>query len=227
MIPRLADLPYFLKVLARAATGQKLSIYTQIITGPRQSRRAGRRRGISSGHSRQRPLANSGQPVARKPVLHSLRRVPQCVSDLSQRRRARLWRRLCRADRRGADAALRRLGRESSSAARFEPVRRMPGGLSGQNSNSGNAHPPARAASSGAGAEKPAGGAGLLAVGLDAEAAVAVSLLDLARHSNDRPHEARRSVGSPAAGPARRLDAKARFPAPAAERFRDWWRKSK
>src|SRR5438034_2894 len=36
VIPRLADLPYFLKVLARAATGQKLSIYTQIITGPRQ-----------------------------------------------------------------------------------------------------------------------------------------------------------------------------------------------
>ena len=37
VIPRLGDLPYFLKVLARAATGQKLSIYTQIITGPRQA----------------------------------------------------------------------------------------------------------------------------------------------------------------------------------------------
>jgi L-lactate dehydrogenase complex protein LldF len=37
VIPRLADLPYFLKVLARAATGQKLSIYTQIITGPRRA----------------------------------------------------------------------------------------------------------------------------------------------------------------------------------------------
>jgi len=36
VIPRLADLPAFLKVLARAATGQKLSVYTQIITGPRQ-----------------------------------------------------------------------------------------------------------------------------------------------------------------------------------------------
>ena len=36
VIPRLADLPSFLKVLARAATGQKLSVYTQIITGPRQ-----------------------------------------------------------------------------------------------------------------------------------------------------------------------------------------------
>jgi L-lactate dehydrogenase complex protein LldF len=35
VIPRLADLPYFLKVLARAATGQKLSIYTSLITGAR------------------------------------------------------------------------------------------------------------------------------------------------------------------------------------------------
>lgn len=36
VIPRLADLPVFLKVLARAATGQKLSIYTSMITGKRQ-----------------------------------------------------------------------------------------------------------------------------------------------------------------------------------------------
>lgn len=34
VIPRLSDLPWFLKVLARAATGQKLSVYTSIITGP-------------------------------------------------------------------------------------------------------------------------------------------------------------------------------------------------
>ena len=33
VIPKLADLPVFLKVLARAATGQKLSIYTSICTG--------------------------------------------------------------------------------------------------------------------------------------------------------------------------------------------------
>ena len=34
VIPKLAHLPYFLKVLARAATGQKISIYTSLITGP-------------------------------------------------------------------------------------------------------------------------------------------------------------------------------------------------
>jgi L-lactate dehydrogenase complex protein LldF len=37
VIPKLADLPVVLKVLARAATGQKLSIYTSLITGPRRS----------------------------------------------------------------------------------------------------------------------------------------------------------------------------------------------
>ena len=37
VIPKLADLPYFLKVLARAATGQKLSVYTSLITGARRT----------------------------------------------------------------------------------------------------------------------------------------------------------------------------------------------
>lgn len=37
VIPRLIDLPVFLKLLARGATGQTLSVYTTIITGARQS----------------------------------------------------------------------------------------------------------------------------------------------------------------------------------------------
>jgi L-lactate dehydrogenase complex protein LldF len=36
VIPRLQDLPVFLKLLARAATGQTLSVYTSMITGPRR-----------------------------------------------------------------------------------------------------------------------------------------------------------------------------------------------
>ncbi len=36
VIPKMADVPYLLKVLARAATGQKLSVYTSIITGARR-----------------------------------------------------------------------------------------------------------------------------------------------------------------------------------------------
>jgi L-lactate dehydrogenase complex protein LldF len=37
VIPRLVDLPVFLKLLARAATGQPLSVYTTVITGPRRA----------------------------------------------------------------------------------------------------------------------------------------------------------------------------------------------
>jgi L-lactate dehydrogenase complex protein LldF len=37
VIPRLVDLPVFLKLLARAATGQTLSVYTTLITGPRRT----------------------------------------------------------------------------------------------------------------------------------------------------------------------------------------------
>jgi L-lactate dehydrogenase complex protein LldF len=47
VIPRLEDLPVFLKLLARAATGQALSVYTTILTGPR---RAGERDGPEQFH---------------------------------------------------------------------------------------------------------------------------------------------------------------------------------
>ncbi len=47
VLPRLADLPVFLKLLARAATGQTLSVYTTIITGPR---RPGERDGPEEFH---------------------------------------------------------------------------------------------------------------------------------------------------------------------------------
>ncbi|MDZ4782415.1 MAG: LutB/LldF family L-lactate oxidation iron-sulfur protein [Planctomycetia bacterium] len=36
VVPKFADLPAFLKVLARAATGQTLSVYTSLVTGPRR-----------------------------------------------------------------------------------------------------------------------------------------------------------------------------------------------
>jgi L-lactate dehydrogenase complex protein LldF len=37
VIPRFIDLPVFLKLLARGATGQTLSVYTTLITGPRKA----------------------------------------------------------------------------------------------------------------------------------------------------------------------------------------------
>jgi L-lactate dehydrogenase complex protein LldF len=47
VLPRLVDLPVFLKLLARAATGQTLSVYTTLITGPR---RVGERDGPEEFH---------------------------------------------------------------------------------------------------------------------------------------------------------------------------------
>jgi L-lactate dehydrogenase complex protein LldF len=47
VIPRLVDLPVFLKLLARAATGQTLSVYTTMVTGPR---RPGERDGPDEFH---------------------------------------------------------------------------------------------------------------------------------------------------------------------------------
>ncbi len=47
VIPNWTDLPVFLKLLARAATGQTLSVYTSLITGPR---RAGDRDGPQEFH---------------------------------------------------------------------------------------------------------------------------------------------------------------------------------
>ncbi len=47
VIPRLIDLPVFLKLLARGATGQTLSVYTTLITGPR---RPGERDGAEEFH---------------------------------------------------------------------------------------------------------------------------------------------------------------------------------
>ena len=47
VVPRMIDLPVFLKLLARAATGQTLSVYTTLITGPR---RAGEQDGPEEFH---------------------------------------------------------------------------------------------------------------------------------------------------------------------------------
>ena len=37
LVPRLCDLPVFLKLLARSSTGQPLTVYTTLVTGPRRS----------------------------------------------------------------------------------------------------------------------------------------------------------------------------------------------
>jgi L-lactate dehydrogenase complex protein LldF len=70
VIPRLADLPVFLKLLARAATGQTLSVYTTLLTGPRQ---AGERDGPDDFHLVL--LDNGRSRVLASPFRESL----QCI----------------------------------------------------------------------------------------------------------------------------------------------------
>jgi L-lactate dehydrogenase complex protein LldF len=70
VIPRWVDLPVFLKLLARAATGQTLSVYTSLITGPR---RPGERDGPEEFHLVL--LDNGRSRVLASPFRESL----QCI----------------------------------------------------------------------------------------------------------------------------------------------------
>ncbi len=70
VIPRLIDLPVFLKLLARGATGQTLSVYTTLITGPR---RRGERDGAEEFHLVL--LDNGRSNVLASPYRESL----QCI----------------------------------------------------------------------------------------------------------------------------------------------------
>lgn len=51
IVPTVEDLAVMLQLLARSATGQKLSVYTNIVTGPRRGPRAGAQAGAQAGGS--------------------------------------------------------------------------------------------------------------------------------------------------------------------------------
>ncbi len=106
VIPRFADLPVFLKLLARGATGQTLSVYTTILSGKRR-RRTGWSGRVPPGNPRQWALEGFGLAISRKLAMYPLRRLPQCLSGLSPHWRPRLWGCLCRPDWQHPDTALR------------------------------------------------------------------------------------------------------------------------
>ena len=88
LIPRAADLPVFLRLLARSATGQALTAYTSHFHGPRAGRRAAHR------DRRQRPQRAARAPAdfARRARLHPLRRLHEHLSGLPAQRRPQLRR---------------------------------------------------------------------------------------------------------------------------------------
>jgi L-lactate dehydrogenase complex protein LldF len=115
LVPTLEDAGTLLRVLARSATGQDMSVYMTLSTGPRRSRRAGR---ISRHHSRQRTLGHPWLGFRRHSALNPLRRWPQSLSGLSIGWRPCLWLGLFRTDGRGDDRA--------SSASTKRPICRTP-----------------------------------------------------------------------------------------------------
>ena len=65
IVPTLDDAAQLLRVLARSATGQDMSVYTTLSTGPRRAGRSRRARGISRHPARQRPLGDARRRSSR------------------------------------------------------------------------------------------------------------------------------------------------------------------
>ena len=125
IVPTLDDAAQLLRVLARSATGQDMSVYTTLSTGPR---RPGDPDGpeeyhvvlLDNGRS-----AMLGERVRGHAALHPLRRLHEPLPGLSRDRRPRLWLGLSRPDGRGADAFADRRRRGRPVAQRLDLLRAL------------------------------------------------------------------------------------------------------
>ena len=89
VLPGYEDLCTVLRLLARSATGQEMSVYTTVSTGPRRSADLDGPEEFPRGAGRQRPIGDAGRRVPGDAALHPLRRVPQPLSGLPCGRRPR------------------------------------------------------------------------------------------------------------------------------------------
>ena len=119
LFPRFEDLSVFVRLLARSGTGQKLTVYTNFITGPRQTGRARRRGGAPPHPHGQRPIQTARHGVRGGAVLHPLRRLPERLPGLQADRRPRLRIYLLRPDRGRHNAVAQRPRRGERPAPRF------------------------------------------------------------------------------------------------------------
>ena len=134
IVPTLEDAAQLLRVLARSATGQDVSVYTTLSTGPRRPGDPDGPRGISRRHPRQRPLGHARRRVRGHAALHPLRRLHEPLPGLSGGRRPRLRLGLSGADGRGADALADRRRGGRPIAERLDLLRALRGGLPGAHS---------------------------------------------------------------------------------------------
>ena len=137
VIPSMQDLATFLRILPRSATGQRISSYVSMVTGPR---RQDDEDGPEEFHlvlvdnGRSRLL---GDPKLREAlVLHPLRGLPQHLSGLPTGGRPRLRVGLSRAHRGRSVSRDGGTQRVQGPAPGLQPLRGLPRGLSHQNQHS-------------------------------------------------------------------------------------------
>ena len=134
LVPTLEDLSQLLRVLARSATGQEMSVYTTLSCGPR---RPGDPDGpgefhvvlLDNGRS-----VDAGRRLSRDAALHPLRRLHEPLPGLSRGRRPRLWMGLSGPHGSGADAELDRHRQGREPAQRLDVLRALRRGLPGAHS---------------------------------------------------------------------------------------------
>jgi hypothetical protein len=127
LLPDFESLALFLNMLGRSATGQRITCYTSILTGPRNGKdeRDGPD-GTAYRRARQRTHTHAGRPeTSRCAALHPLRGVHERVSGVSENRRSRLRIDLSRAHRQRHHSRVSRRGSCGRHALRFLTVRRL------------------------------------------------------------------------------------------------------
>ena len=145
VIPSMTDLVVFLALLARSATGQKLSSYTTLVRGPR---RPGELEGPEEFHlilmDNGRIAADRG-PAARGALLPPLRRLPERLPGVPPDRRPRVRPHVSRAHRHPPhrDAPGRPVG--EGPRPRLVALRRVQGRVPGAHRHPADADRAARA----------------------------------------------------------------------------------
>ena len=134
LVPTLEDAAQLLRVLARSATGQEMSVYTTLSTGPRRDGDPDGPRRVSRDPARQRPLGHARRRISRHAPLHSLRRLHEPLPGLSGGRRSCVWLGLPRTHGRGAHAQSDRHRQSRPPAERLDILWPVRGSLPGANS---------------------------------------------------------------------------------------------
>ena len=134
VVPTLDDAWALVRLLARSATGQEITAYTTLVTGPR---RAGDPDGPEECHV---VLVDNGrsellrQRHARGSALHPLRGLHESLPGLLLGRRARLWLDLRRPHRGGAVAGAGRGGGGGRVGAGLDVLRALRAGVPSRDS---------------------------------------------------------------------------------------------